>query len=130
MAGLAADIAEVPTARSRSSRRVPRTLVAGAVILVVIIVLAAAAPYIAPYPYDEMAIMARLKPPSLAHWFGTDEFGRDVLSRLLFGARLSLLMGVGATAVCLVIGVPLGLAADLAYAFFNPRIRYGNAVAR
>jgi hypothetical protein len=56
-----------------------------------------------------MDITARFLSPSAAHWFGTDEFGRDVLSRMLYGARLSLLMGLGATAVCLVIGVPLGL---------------------
>ena len=71
--------------------------------------LAIAAPWIAPYPYDEMQIMTRLKPPSLAHWFGTDDYGRDVLSRTLIGARLSLLMGLGATAFCLLVGVPIGL---------------------
>ena len=46
-----------------------------------------------------MSILTRLKPPIAAHWFGTDDFGRDVLSRTLIGARLSLLMGFGATAV-------------------------------
>ena len=56
-------------------------------------------------------MLKRLKPPSSAHWFGTDEFGRDVLSRTLIGARLSLLMGIGATLISLVIGVPLGLLA-------------------
>ena len=71
--------------------------------------LALAANWIAPYPYDEMQIMARLKPPSLAHWFGTDDYGRDVLSRTLIGARLSLAMGLGATAFCLAVGVPIGL---------------------
>jgi peptide/nickel transport system permease protein len=73
------------------------------------IVLAIAAPWIAPYPYDEMQVLARLKPPSIEHWFGTDDYGRDVLSRTLIGARLSLLMGLGATAFCLVVGVPIGL---------------------
>ena len=68
-------------------------------------------PVLAPFPYDAMDIMARFQPPGAVHWFGTDEFGRDVLSRLLFGARLSLLMGIGATLVSLAIGVPLGLAA-------------------
>jgi peptide/nickel transport system permease protein len=48
-------------------------------------------------------------PPSIAHWFGTDEFGRDVFSRVLSGAHYSLLMGFGATALSLVIGVPLGM---------------------
>ena len=91
--------------------RWPASLVAGGSVFALIAVVALLGPTIAPYPYDGMDIMARFLPPSAAHWFGTDEFGRDVLSRLLFGARLSLLMGVGATAVCLVIGVPLGLAA-------------------
>ena len=89
--------------------RVPLTLIWGATIFTLVIALAIAAPWIAPYPYDEMQIMARLKPPNLAHWFGTDDFGRDVLSRTLIGARLSLLMGLGATALCLAIGVPIGL---------------------
>jgi len=91
--------------------RWPASLLAGGSVFALIAVVALLGPTIAPYPYDGMDIMARFLPPSAAHWFGTDEFGRDVLSRLLFGARLSLLMGVGATAVCLVIGVPLGLAA-------------------
>jgi peptide/nickel transport system permease protein len=89
--------------------RVPATLVFGATIVLAVVVLAIAAPWIAPYPYDEMQIMTRLKPPSLAHWFGTDDYGRDVLSRTLVGARWSLLMGFGATAFALVVGVPIGL---------------------
>lgn len=68
-------------------------------------------PALAPFPYDEMNIVTRFQSPGTAHWFGTDEYGRDVLSRMLFGARLSLLMGIGATLVSLAIGVPLGLAA-------------------
>lgn len=109
MAGLEAD--EVWTPAPPVSRRspVPATLIWGALIVLVVLALAAAAPWIAPYPYDEMQIMARLKPPSFAHWFGTDDYGRDVLTRTLIGARLSLLMGLGATAFCLAIGVPIGL---------------------
>jgi len=91
--------------------RWPASLVAGASVFALIAVAALLGPAIAPYPYDGMDIMARFLPPGAAHWFGTDEFGRDVLSRMLYGGRLSLLMGVGATAVCIVIGVPLGLAA-------------------
>lgn len=90
-------------------RRVPATLVWGAGIVGVIVAIALAAPFIAPYPFDEMSILVRLKPPTAAHWFGTDEYGRDVLSRTLIGARLSLLMGFGATVISLVAGVPLGL---------------------
>ena len=89
----------------------PRSLTTGGAILVVVALAALFGPMLAPYPYDQMDIMARMTPPDSAHWFGTDEFGRDVLSRMLFGARLSLLMGIGATLVSLVIGVPLGLAA-------------------
>src|SRR5437016_4353174 len=98
-----------PRRRNRRSRQVPATLLSGTLILGAILVLAAAAPLIAPYAYDEMNILARFKPPSAAHWLGTDEFGRDVLSRVLIGGRLSLLMGFGATVISLVIGVPLGL---------------------
>ena len=109
MAGLEADAAWAPARPASPRFRVPASLVWGAAIVIVILGLAIAAPWIAPYPYDEMQIMARLKPPSLAHWFGTDDYGRDVLSRTLIGARLSLLMGLGATALCLAIGVPIGL---------------------
>jgi peptide/nickel transport system permease protein len=108
MAALEADIGLPARALARRAR-IPPSLAWGAAIFGAIVVLAIAAPWIAPYPYDEMQIMQRLKAPSLAHWFGTDDFGRDVLSRTLIGARLSLLMGLGATALCLAIGVPLGL---------------------
>ncbi|MCS0496843.1 ABC transporter permease [Ancylobacter mangrovi] len=84
-------------------------LVVGALVLALLVAVAIAAPWIAPYRFDEMSILSRLKPPSLAHWCGTDEFGRDVFSRTLMGARLSLMMGFAATAVSLLIGVPLGL---------------------
>jgi len=110
MDALAADTQLQPVARRRATRT-PRTLVWGAVIVLAIIAIAAAGPYLAPYPYDEMPIMTRLKPPSLAHWFGTDDFGRDVLSRAMIGARPTLYMGFGATAFSLLIGVPLGLLA-------------------
>ncbi|CAA0097782.1 Glutathione transport system permease protein GsiD [Starkeya nomas] len=81
----------------------------GSAVLLLLIVVAVAAPWIVPYRFDEMSILNRLKPPSLRNWLGTDEFGRDVFSRTLIGARLSLLMGFAATAVSLAIGVPLGL---------------------
>jgi peptide/nickel transport system permease protein len=109
MAGLEADAAWTPAPPVPRRSRWPASLIWGSAIVGVIVALAIAAPWIAPYPYDEMQIMTRLKPPSLAHWFGTDDFGRDVLSRTLIGARLSLLMGLGATAFCLAIGVPIGL---------------------
>src|SRR6516162_5631612 len=91
--------------------RIPAKLWVGAAIVGALVILAALAPVIAPYPYDGMSILVRLKPPSLVHWFGTDDYGRDVLSRTLYGAHLSLLMGFLATAISVTTGVPLGLVA-------------------
>ncbi|HZS81451.1 MAG TPA: ABC transporter permease [Stellaceae bacterium] len=111
MAAPALDRAPAAPRRRRPARRLPAALLWGGAIIAAVVILIALAPAIAPYPYDEMNILARLQPPSAAHWFGTDEFGRDVLSRVLIGGRLSLIMGFGATALCLALGVPLGLLA-------------------
>ncbi|MCC7427527.1 MAG: ABC transporter permease [Alphaproteobacteria bacterium] len=92
-------------------RRLPRQLVIGGTIVGAIVLLAILAPWIAPYSYDAFDIPNRLKGPSAANWLGTDEFGRDVLSRVMVGAGLSLSMGFGATAISLAFGVPLGLMA-------------------
>lgn len=106
-----ADTAQSAAARPRRlwPRGLNGKLVIGSAVLLLLIVVAVAAPWIVPYRFDEMSILNRLKPPSLRNWLGTDEFGRDVFSRTLIGARLSLLMGFAATAVSLAIGVPLGL---------------------
>ena len=90
-----------------------RLATTGFAITVLFVVIAAIAPWIVPYPEaaHEIAPMNRLRPPSEAHWFGTDRLGADVFSRLLLGTRETLfvaLFGVGAAAV---IGVPLGLIA-------------------
>lgn len=89
--------------------RLPGSLVIGGVVVAAFIALAVLGPWIAPFPFDQFDVRARFDPPSALHWFGTDEFGRDVLSRVLAGGRYSLLIGFGATALSLVIGVPLGL---------------------
>jgi peptide/nickel transport system permease protein len=100
---------------SRPRRRaLPASLWVGALVVALVVVAALAAPLIAPYPYDEMHFGDRLKAPSRAYWLGTDEFGRDVLSRTLLGGRLSLVIGLGATAVCMTLGVPIGLVAGYA----------------
>ncbi|MGY6635461.1 MAG: ABC transporter permease [Alkalilacustris sp.] len=100
------------TALPRRPRRpVPLQMKIGLVITLSIVVLAVLAPWIAPHPWDTIAIDSRFLAPSATHWLGTDEFGRDVLSRLLMGARLSLGLGISATVVSLAIGVPIGLAA-------------------
>jgi peptide/nickel transport system permease protein len=89
----------------------PRALIFGAVIVVVLLVVAALAQAIAPYPFDQMHIRDRFSPPSLHYLAGTDEYGRDVFSRLLIGSQLSLLLGVVATLISMGIGVPLGMLA-------------------
>ncbi len=66
-----------------------------------------------PYPPTQIAILNRLKPPSPANWFGTDPFGRDVLSMLMVGARNSLAVGLGAVGLGMVAGTTLGLLAAM-----------------
>lgn len=86
-------------------------LLLGGGALAVIAVVAIIGLWYTPYAPDAFAVRLRLAAPSLAHPFGTDEFGRDVLSRALAGAHLSLAIGFGAMLVSLVLGVPLGLLA-------------------
>lgn len=103
------ELAESAVFRRRS--RLPAALVVGGVLVIVLLTIAALAQWIAPYPYDQMHIRDRFLPPSLHYLAGTDEYGRDVFSRLLFGSQLSLALGVTATLISMGIGVPLGLIA-------------------
>lgn len=80
----------------------------GLVCLAVIVLAALIGPYLSPYSYDEMNPMLRNQSSSLAHWFGTDQFGRDLFTRVLFGTRVSLMVGFAATAMNLAIGVLYG----------------------
>ena len=82
---------------------------AGLVIVVLLVVVAILAPVLAPYDYKTQEFSNRLAPLSKAHPLGTDEFGRDILSRMIYGARTSLLVALGGVVVCLVIGCTLGL---------------------
>ena len=91
-----------------------KAAVAGAVVLVVLIVLAVFAPWIAPYPYAYQNLDLGASPPSSVHLLGTDVLGRDLLSRILYGARISLLVGFIATTVALIIGVSWGIIAGYA----------------
>jgi peptide/nickel transport system permease protein len=84
---------------------------AGLLITGAMVLLGLAAPWITPHPWDTISMRTRFLAPNATYWLGTDEYGRDVLSRLLMGARLSIAMGVGATLVSLALGVPMGLAA-------------------
>jgi peptide/nickel transport system permease protein len=92
-------------------RSLPPALLIGAAIVLVLLVAAALAQVIAPYPFDQMHIRDRFSPPSLRYLAGTDEYGRDVFSRVLIGSQLSLLLGVVATLISMGTGVPLGLLA-------------------
>ena len=88
--------------------------VAGLVVLVAFVLVAALAPAIAPYDPVATSWTAIRKAPTWAHWMGTDQNGRDVLSRIVFGARSSLLAGVVSVLIAAGIGVPAGLAAGFA----------------
>jgi peptide/nickel transport system permease protein len=85
-----------------------RAGVAGAIILFVMILLAFIAPLIAPYSWSEQNIAIRWQGASRAHVFGTDELGRDILSRILYGARYSLAIGFGAVLISFTVGVIIG----------------------
>ncbi len=84
------------------------------VYLIFLILFAAFAPWFSPYEYEEMDLVMGAGPPSWAHWFGTDDMGRDLATRVLFGARVSLLVGFLATLVSVVIGVFYGAIAGFA----------------
>ncbi len=86
----------------------------GAFILFILILSATLAPFIAPYSYSFQDLNLGASPPSADHLLGTDVLGRDLLSRILFGARISLLVGFVATGVALVIGVSWGIIAGYA----------------
>ena len=86
-----------------------RAAMFGVFILVSLIILAILAPVISPYPYDYQNLELGASAPSSSHLLGTDTLGRDLLSRLLYGSRVSLMVGFVATAVALVIGVTWGI---------------------
>jgi peptide/nickel transport system permease protein len=91
-----------------------RLAVLGLVIIVIFVLAAILAPWIAPYDPVATSWSRIRKPPSELHWFGTDENGRDVLSRVLWGARASLMAGALSVTAALLLGVPFGLLAGLA----------------
>ena len=82
--------------------------VAGAVFLAIIILGAILVSFLSPYTFARQDLNAILQGPSRAHWLGTDELGRDVLTRLLTGARTSLAVGIFTQAIVLAIGLPIG----------------------
>ncbi|MGN8107657.1 ABC transporter permease [Paraburkholderia sp. 22098] len=88
-----------------------RAAVFGAFLVALIVIMALFAPWLTHYDPVQASFMTVRQAPSAAHWFGTDELGRDGLSRLLYGARASLLAGVVSVGIAVVLGVPLGLIA-------------------
>ncbi len=82
-----------------------------ALFILIILLLAILAPVVAPYGEAEQDLLNRLQPPTLRHWFGTDELGRDVFTRILYGARVSLTIGIMPSIIALLVGVTLGLLA-------------------
>jgi peptide/nickel transport system permease protein len=109
---LAADDAVESPAR-RAVRRLLRRrgAIFGLAVIVIFVLLAVLAPWVTPYDPIAQSWMTVRKAPSALHWFGTDEVGRDVLTRVVFGARASLMAGVISIGIALTIGVPLGLIA-------------------
>ena len=95
-----------------------RAAMLGGFTIVVLIILAVFAPWIAPYSYSYQNLDIGASPPSGEHLLGTDVLGRDLLSRLLYGARISLLVGFVATGVALIIGVSWGIVAG----YFGGRV--------
>ena len=85
-----------------------RLAVVGAGIIAVMIVLAIIGPMISPYTYADQSLVDANQSPSLAHWFGTDTLGRDIYTRVMYGARISLTIGIVAALLNLVIGVIYG----------------------
>jgi peptide/nickel transport system permease protein len=105
-----------------------RLVLAGAVILAAVALLALFAPWLTPYDPMALKILDRLQSPRAAHWFGTDELGRDVFSRVIFGARYSLLIGALVVVISMVGGVLLGLAAGFFRRLDGPVMRLVDAM--
>jgi peptide/nickel transport system permease protein len=118
------DTRELESPARRALRRLlhRKGAVVGLVVITTFIVLALFAPLIV--PYDPIATSWTLvrKPPSALHWFGTDDLGRDILSRVIYGARASLMAGAISVGIALLIGVPFGLLSGYRSGFIDALI--------
>ncbi len=110
---LRAQLGEAETFSSTLKRlwRENKLAVASAGIILLFILAAVFAPLLTPYSFDEMDLLNRLASPSREHLLGTDEAGRDVLTRMLYGARISLLVGIVPTVISMLVGAVLGIIA-------------------
>jgi peptide/nickel transport system permease protein len=98
-----------PSIRAWRAVRARPAALAGGLIVGGVLLVAILAPWLVHHPPGDFHISDRLQPPSATYWFGTDEFGRDVYSRVIVGTRLSLFIGLTATLICMLLGTPLGL---------------------
>lgn len=106
----AADLLPPPESRIWGKLKRSRSAWIGGTIVTVFVLMAILAPLIAPFDPNKTNFLLIRKPPSALYWLGTDEIGRDILSRLLYGAQASLMAGVVSVLIAVAIGVPLGLA--------------------
>jgi peptide/nickel transport system permease protein len=103
--------------------------VIGFVIIALLILVAIFAPLLAPYPPNQMDIVNKLQKPNSAHWLGTDSLGRDTLSRIIYGSRTSLIIGISVMAISSVTGIVLGLlAAYFGGAIYHVIMRFMDAL--
>ncbi len=105
-----------------------KLVLAGAVALVALVLLALFAPLVSPYDPTALKVLERLKAPSMLHWFGTDEFGRDIFTRVVVGARYSLTIGILTVAIATVAGTLLGLCAGYFRRLDTPIMRLVDAM--
>lgn len=113
--GAAASIPQIGSVRARFLHPAMRALrsspdmIVGALLLLIHLILVAVGPFYTPYPFTEFHMADVLKPPSWQYWFGTDNFGRDVFSRVVYGAHGTLLLSASATALGVGLGVAIGM---------------------
>ena len=99
------------TARSRTSASANSWLIASGTVVFIVVALGFLAPWIAPYSIGGLEARQLLETPSWSHWMGTDGLGRDLFTRILYGARVSITVGLGTAVIALVIGTSYGLVA-------------------
>ena len=111
MTDFSAQIGEADTWLDKAKTLVRQNKLAAfsALLIIFMILIAVFAPVVAPYDHLQQSLADRLQHPSAAHWLGTDELGRDVLSRIIFGARISLTIGLVPTLISMAIGTVLGM---------------------
>lgn len=107
----AVDVAAPFSGRVWRQLKKNRLAMAGLVVLVIMAIVSLITPWVAPYSFEAQNLALGASPPSLSHWLGTDPLGRDLLTRIMYGGRVSLMVGVAATAVSLLVGVVWGAVA-------------------